>query len=607
MKGFRQNSARGALPRLPTSSASGAPRRPREADAGDARSESREARDARARSVPRARSASRPSASGASGYNSQPLAAQSAVQAMPKASHRPLPRPSAQGMAYARGAQAMRLKEKQAKLISDPADARLFVLELLVRTACTVLESALREVCAIRAASRQLRDTCTEDGVWEQLFRARWAVPQAAPSGGWRQAFLARLARGQAHFLARALPSLLRRARRRDGFPDLRRVHDALRMRYSLTLSGASSKHPHHLDFSADACQQFDTALCLRCTFSMLRLQCPLHFRFLGRSSAVGRQEVLLSLSLQNLEDWSVAEASGEHCRFLRSPCGRLLVAMWQSDGALAGLYANFHYMQVLRPMTGPGEAWDMLSGRPAPDDLDSALGLHDYTLLLTLRSAKLACFSNAFYKVHLFGLGSKPAFGGAVVDARHCVEQRTLPQDPAKRPASRKGKVQHALQAEVGHFEVLAPHYSGAQPPFPCLRQPQIAFQTAAFKSILLDHTFMDVTAFDEHGHVFWFASAACQLSDVCPHESSMLQDRFVQVDFDRGGASSGQEVRWLCLADRGAAQLLLQLEYGAGLAAGEKQPPRLNTVTWHPELEFLDEWWGSKYFPLNKRGRNP
>eukprot|EP00434_Breviolum_minutum_P000703 symbB.v1.2.000618.t1/scaffold26.1/size418576/33 len=207
--------------------------------------------------------------------------------------------------------------------------------------------------------------------------------------------------------------------------------------------------------------------------------------------------------------------------------------------------------------------------------------------MVLSLRSAKVDCFSNTFYKVHLFGLGStaKLGFGG--------VEQQYAASGSSQaRPSSRHQRSEKAYQAEVCHFEVLAPHDSGVQPPFPCLRIPQITFQTAAFKSILQDHAFMDVTVFDEHGHIFWAVSAVCQASRVCPHESSIMRERHVQVDFDRGGVASAAP-QWICLVDRGAAQVLVQLEYDPG----QPRPPRVNAVTWHTDVGFLDEWWGSRY----------
>ena len=184
-------------------------------------------------------------------------------------------------------------------------------------------------------------------------------------------------------------------------------------MSFSLSISQGSKSQQFF--FKADtSIQLFESALCLRCTFSS-QLRHPLHFHLRGRSSAVGKEELILTSSLQKPQDWQEASSEGD-CKFLRSPCGRLFLAFW-SDNTLAGMYVTLHYAQILCPVLGESEAWALLAARPQPDDLDSCLGLHDYTVALSLRSAKLECFSNTFYKVHLFGLGSstnKSGFGGA-------------------------------------------------------------------------------------------------------------------------------------------------------------------------------------------------
>ena len=333
-------------------------------------------------------------------------------------------RPSALGMAYSRGAQRMRdMRAKQAQGFASDLDKSLFVLELAVRNACTAFQNAWREVCAVRACSCQLRDICSEDHVWEQLFKLRWPQQtsfQTVPDNSWRKAFLSRLQRVQASFLARNMPSLVQKTRRRDGFPDLRKLCEALRMSFSLSIAQSKGSKSSEFFFKSDASiQLFESALCLRCTFSS-QLWCPLHFNLRGRSSAVGKEELLVTSSLQKLEDWN-ASSEGD-CNFFRSPCGRLFAAFW-GDGTLAGMYITLHYAQILGPILGESEAWSLLAGRPQPDDLDSSLGLHDYTVMLSLRSAKLECFSNTFYKVHLFGLGStnKSGFGGAGVLACQC------------------------------------------------------------------------------------------------------------------------------------------------------------------------------------------
>ena len=176
----------------------------------------------------------------------------------------------------------------------------------------------------------------------------------------------------------------------------------------------------HEIDFSdpsnlADASiHVFDMALCLRCNFSTLILTCPLHFQLRGRSLAVGKDEILLSSQFQKLSDWTKSPSSaGGSSSYLRSPCGRLFLAAW-GDDSITALYVTLHYTQCFWAMTEGSEAWDLLAKAPEADDVDSAIGLHDYSVLLTLRSGKAECFSNSFYKVDQFGLGSnKSGFGG--------------------------------------------------------------------------------------------------------------------------------------------------------------------------------------------------
>lgn len=239
---------------------------------------------------------------------------------------------------------------------------------------------------------------------------------------------------------------------------------------------------------------------------------------------------------------------------------------------------------------------WELLAGRPAADDVDSRLGLHSYRVLLTLRTAKMEAFSNCFYGVDALKDG---AFGSVRVQGR-CAVLQAAAVGETEAAASKKGSGK--ITAEVAHFEVLPPHESGSRPPYPCIRQTQLVFQTLAFRTVLPDALFADVSVFDEHGHVFWAVSAAVALqSELPPHESAFSAQRFATIDFDRAGPDKGAAVRWICLADCGAAQLVMQLEYSACTAAGwagEERPlPRLNTVTWHPELCFLDSWWGSDY----------
>merc|ERR1712050_487409 len=98
----------------------------------------------------------------------------------------------------------------------------------------------------------------------------------------------------------------------------------------------------------------------------------------------------------------------------------------------------------------------------------------------------------------------------------------------------------------------------------------------------------FVDCTVFDEHGKVYWGTSAATLLQSDVPH--SALRAHAAAVDLDRDSSAVGPTNRWLCLADSGAAQLLVQFgaDYNAGgLQKDELSPEaqlRVNVVTWHP-----------------------
>lgn len=307
--------------------------------------------------------------------------------------------PSAEGMAYARGARAMRAQAHHVP------ELPLLVLELVVRLGCVRMQGAVREVCQVRACSRQLQEICSEDGVWEQLYGLRWALGAGQTEmKGWRQAFLARLGRAQAHFLARTLPNLVRKHRRRDGCPELRKIFESLKMSFTLRCSQGAVKCS--LELTEASIQLFDSALAVRCTFST-PLRCPLQLELLGRSQSLGRLEPLLTSRLHSLEDWPSATETDD---FRTSPCGRVFLGFWK-DGSLAGLFLSLHYAQILWPLMAGSEAWSLLATPPPADDLDSELGLHDYTMLLTLRSAKLECFSNCFYKIHAH---KRSMFGGA-------------------------------------------------------------------------------------------------------------------------------------------------------------------------------------------------
>ncbi|CAE8721644.1 unnamed protein product, partial [Polarella glacialis] len=152
--------------------------------------------------------------------------------AQSESSPRP-PRPSAGGiMACARGAQQLRVRRHTEDVKGPPSQLFFSMSGLVLRAA---VHTSMREVCALRGASSLLCDACSEDSLWEHLYSLRWATeqgpgpppPRASATGGWRQAFLARLRRAQAGFLARTLPTLAcQKARRKDGLPDLRKIHE---------------------------------------------------------------------------------------------------------------------------------------------------------------------------------------------------------------------------------------------------------------------------------------------------------------------------------------------------------------------------------------------
>lgn len=502
------------------------------------------------------------------------------------------------------------------------------------------------------------------------LFSHQWAAgtaaggkgpaAAAAADGGWKLAFLSRLRRSQANFLAKA-PALVKKCRRKDGLPDLRKLHDALRIKYSLTIgSGASSRYssaapPTTLRLSQESAQVFHSAVCLRCSFSSLKLRPPLRVEVKAHSAGLGTEQVVLATEMRDEASWGEGFAADENFRFLRSPCGRLLLGVWCDGGAVAGLFASLHHLQVVGPLLRDSPAArQILVSQPPPDDLDSQLGLHDYTLMLTLRGVRLEAFSNTFYRVNTL---RGDAFGEVCVPGGLAISQHAAVgaaeaaaaaarQAPAASPGPRRGgragsagepraapaaaAVAAGRRVEAGahcaamaHLEVLPPHESGSRPPFPCVRPLELVFQSLAFKSVFHDTCFADATVIDEQGHIIWATSAAVALQSAAPpHEAVLTAQRFAEIDFDRDAAfdmgfdsprrngrgrhrrGGGPPVRWLCLADRGAAQLVVQLEYASGggeggdeHAAPNADVPRLNAVTWHPELAFLDAWWGSSY----------
>lgn len=517
------------------------------------------------------------------------------------------------------------------------------IVHLIIRIATHL---TLREVQALCVASKRCSEACSTDEVWQAIFRAQWGEDKklqgngAESDVGWKQRFKVRLRRAHAHFAAKALPAHIKKLRRRDGLPDMQKLHDCLKLKYSLRLAptGASEADVKVMPMSADSISIFASSVLLRCSFSSMKFRLPLRLEVVARSGAMGSEQTLLSTTTctsLTLESWGERIGSDDNFNFIRSPCGRVLLVFWKSDRTLAGLFVSLHHASVLRPFlsTASSSALQALVGKPPPDDVDSKLGLHGYTVLLALHSARLDLFSNCFYNVAAIKDGT---FDQATMQ-RHVVLERSSEAPPeadeeegsreqgrahpshkvahqgaagigaraakAPTPARERGGAASlpagaSYKASVANFEVVAPHKSGTNIPFPCLRQPQLAFQTTAFRSLLADTAFVDITVFDEHNHIFWGASAVVRLtSGDTPHESAVGAQRFVEVDFDRDGTEKGAPVRWLCLAEQGVAQLVVQLEYSAPSPSGEEPLPRLNSITWHPELSFLNSWWGSQY----------
>eukprot|EP00445_Apocalathium_hangoei_P073332 CAMPEP_0204168480 /NCGR_PEP_ID=MMETSP0361-20130328/40754_1 /ASSEMBLY_ACC=CAM_ASM_000343 /TAXON_ID=268821 /ORGANISM="Scrippsiella Hangoei, Strain SHTV-5" /LENGTH=593 /DNA_ID=CAMNT_0051125941 /DNA_START=6 /DNA_END=1784 /DNA_ORIENTATION=- len=502
-------------------------------------------------------------------------------------------------------------KQKLTLDASAPPSAHVFAIWHLVARAASCL--GLPEVAALRSACRCADEACSSDMVWEQLFKGKWNKEQAAGGadqrqGDWKQQFLVRLRRLQAAYQAKTLPSLVQKLRRKDGLPDLQKMHESLRIKFSLALSPPSGglmsdgSKVKHLHLRSESVGIFSTSVLVRCSFSNLTFSPPLRLHVRARSSALGSEHELLTAAVLKPSDKSCnCIASDEHFMFIRSSCGRALFCVWKKDSTLAGLFVSMHHMHILEPFlaTGPQAALETLAGRPGPDDIDSQLGLHDYSVLLTMHSSKLEVFSNCFYKV---AVDKENAFGATRVHRTCVLDQRAADEKrPQAGAAARAGAASGEFyEAKVANFEVLAPHESGGRPPFPCVRPPQLVFQSLAFKSCLPDTLFVDATVFDEHGHICWATSMAvsCQSGGASPHESLLAARRFAAVDFDREHEGQGDAVRWLCVAEHGAAQLVVQLEYGHLTTPGDdRQLPRLNAISWHPELSFLDAWWGSKY----------
>eukprot|EP00404_Azadinium_spinosum_P017691 CAMPEP_0180510130 /NCGR_PEP_ID=MMETSP1036_2-20121128/50110_1 /TAXON_ID=632150 /ORGANISM="Azadinium spinosum, Strain 3D9" /LENGTH=496 /DNA_ID=CAMNT_0022520621 /DNA_START=36 /DNA_END=1522 /DNA_ORIENTATION=+ len=492
-------------------------------------------------------------------------------------------------MACVRGAQLVR-ERVRAPLDSSPCETFIGLVELVIRVALCV---PLCDVCALRSACQQTCEACCADSVWEFLFAQRWGNPKkpplagASPRGMWNACFFAHLKKAQAVFLAKTLPALVRKSKRKDGLAHLQKICDALKVKYILRLGTPGVGVPFarvtkSVELSPESVLISASSACLRCSFSSSVLRAPLRLEVVARSAALGSEKILLSTCLEHAKAWGGTFASDENFDFLRSPCGRVLAGMWKTDSALAGLFVTMHHVHILSPFLAdaPTGTWQSLAGGPKPDDIDSRVGLHDYSIALVLRSAKMEAFSNSFYKVEAV---KNDEFGDVQVSAACVVDQTGRPCQSAAAtthgtalPARGSAKSKSGdYAASVAHFEVLAPHASGSQPPFPCVRSPQLVFQSLAFRSTLREACFLDATVFDEHGHIFWATSAAVRLETGSPpHESRLTRRHLTDViDFDRAGeVESGQasgEMRWACLADRGAAQLLIQLEYrGSGPA---------------------------------------
>eukprot|EP00927_Polykrikos_kofoidii_P029655 TRINITY_DN25616_c0_g2_i1.p1 TRINITY_DN25616_c0_g2~~TRINITY_DN25616_c0_g2_i1.p1 ORF type:complete len:627 (-),score=88.00 TRINITY_DN25616_c0_g2_i1:60-1679(-) len=530
--------------------------------------------------------------------------------------------------ACVRGAQRLRRRPPP---VGPPIDGFFELSELVINAACCL---SLRDVCSLRALSQRTGGSA-DDFLWERLFELRWSGekrlrPTNAVGGSarWKNAFQACMRRAHAAFTAKTLPSLTQRARRKDGLPDLPRLVDALKLRHSLDVGPPPragtpfATVARTLYLSQDSVNTFSCGSCLRCSFASVKLRAPLRMDVRARSAAAGSDHVLISVCLPDVKAWGEPVATDDHFRFVLSPCGCVLVGLWHSDGTVAGLFAMLHHIRVLEPFLAASSeaALSSLVGKPEFDDIDSKLGLHDYNVILSIHSAKLEAFHNCFYGVGAF----KETVSGSVRVKGACavLQSELLNSAEEKKggPPQSVGRGKDVLQpgarclvavgpktetrradfaAAVAHFEVLAPHKSGSQPPFPCLRSPQLAFQTMAFKSVFPDLVLVDATVFDEHGRVFWaISSAAILQSDAPPHESHFAAKRFASIDFDREKPEDGSPVRWICLADRGAAHLVVQLEYSGRLDGEEERPlPRLNSITLHPELIYLDKWWGSRY----------
>mmetsp|Transcript_64264 Transcript_64264/g.114140 ORF Transcript_64264/g.114140 Transcript_64264/m.114140 type:complete len:681 (+) Transcript_64264:45-2087(+) len=498
----------------------------------------------------------------------------------------------------------------------------------------------LAGLCTWSCVSPVASYACSADALWEKICHKRWPkspLPALPGEGGWKGAFFARLQQAQRMFKANTLPTLVSKARRKDGFPDLAKLQRALRLRYSLLLqlSGSVSEvgREKTLPLSQDSVQVFANSVCIRCSFTSLKFRTPFQMKIIAHSAALGSDAAVLDVALTSESAWQECATSDDHFCFLRSPCGQVLAGLWQGDRTVAGLFVSVHHLYSLRPFlqSAPAGTWERLAGRPESDDIDSKLGLHDYTVQVCLRSAKVEGFSQCLYKIisrrdgefaraevdhqcvvsHTLAawqvsdvhgeddmaLRAKPTARGRQGGALSMANRRQPSSGRPTGPARLTGK----YSADVANFDVVTPHLSGETPPYVCAGQLRVVFQTMAFRCILPDTTFLDCTVFDEHGHVFWAISSVVSLTNEVPHSALVRQAS--AVDFDRDDAGEDGD-RWLCVADCGISHLALQ--FSAGYNAGGFStstssdldvPMRLNSMSWHPELCHINRWFQSNY----------
>jgi len=212
--------------------------------------------------------------------------------------------------------------------------------------------------------------------------------------------------------------------------PDLHKMVSRLNLSFAMTLNSLSAGKANQrgqstspLRFSQDSVHIFTSSVCLRCSFSTTKVRIPFKLRLEARSQALGIERELLDESCESSKAWGEALTSSDHFNFVRSPCGRMVVALWRTDGLVAGLFISIHLKDVLKCMCigNLEHVMENLVGPPAPDDIDSHLGLHDYTMMLSLRGATNEAFGHCFYKI---GACKRNTFGTAAVTQQQIVQQ---------------------------------------------------------------------------------------------------------------------------------------------------------------------------------------